>query len=96
MDGIFIAAGKDLKQGGRVDGMRVIDIAPLILYLMELGIPEGLDGSLNNDLFLAGALDRRPPAYFKLEDVLGKAGGDRRTMEDDSIKERLKGLGYIS
>jgi hypothetical protein len=28
--------------------------------------------------------------------VLATAGGDRHTMEDESIKERLKGLGYIS
>ncbi len=96
MDGIFVAAGKDLKQGAEVEGMRVIDVAPLLLYIMELGIPEGLDGKLNEGLFAEGALGRRPPSYFKLEDVLATAGGDRHTMEDESIKERLKGLGYIS
>jgi predicted AlkP superfamily phosphohydrolase/phosphomutase len=96
MDGIFVAAGKDLKQGAEVEGMRVIDIAPLLLHIMELGIPEGLDGKLDEGLFAEGVLGQRPPSYFKLEDVLATAGGDRHTMEDESIKERLKGLGYIS
>jgi predicted AlkP superfamily phosphohydrolase/phosphomutase len=96
MDGIFIAAGKDLKQGAAVEGMRVIDVAPLLLYLMELGIPEGLDGRLDEGLFPEGKLLRRRPSYFRLEDVLTTPGGDRHTMEDESIKERLKGLGYIS
>ena len=42
------------------------------------------------------ALRKRPPSYFRLEDVLEVSDGDRQTMEDESIKERLKGLGYIS
>jgi len=96
MDGVFIAAGRDLGRGNQVEGMRVIDVAPLVLYLMELGIPDGLDGSLSEGLFAEGVLKRRPPEYFKLEDVLKTAGGDRHTMEDESIKDRLKGLGYIS
>jgi predicted AlkP superfamily phosphohydrolase/phosphomutase len=96
MDGIFIAAGKDIKAGSRVEGMRVIDIAPLLLHLMEYGIPKGLDGRFKEDLFTEEELSRRPPSYFRLEDVIDTAGGDRHTMQDESIKERLKGLGYIS
>jgi hypothetical protein len=96
MEGIFIAAGPDLKRGSEAEGLRVLDVAPLLLYLMGLGIPEGLDGRLHEGLLDDEALKGRPPSYFNLEDVLDTAGGDRRTMEDESIKERLKGLGYIS
>jgi predicted AlkP superfamily phosphohydrolase/phosphomutase len=96
MDGVFIAAGEGLKRGAEVEGLRVIDVAPLLLHLMGLGIPEGLDGKLSEALFAEGVLAGRPPSYFKLEDVLDTAGGDRHTMEDESIKDRLKGLGYIS
>jgi predicted AlkP superfamily phosphohydrolase/phosphomutase len=96
MDGIFIAAGRDLGRGMEAEGVRVIDIAPLLLYLMELGIPEGLDGKLRDDLLDEDALRKRPPSYFRPEEVLDTFAGDRQTTEDESIKERLKGLGYIS
>ena len=96
MDGIFIAAGRDIKRGVKVEGLRVVDVAPLLLYLMGLGIPEGLDGRLDENLLREDALTKRPPAYFRLEDVLGTSGGERQTTEDESIKDRLKGLGYIS
>jgi predicted AlkP superfamily phosphohydrolase/phosphomutase len=96
MDGIFIAAGKDLRAGIEVEGLRVVDVAPLLLYLMGLGIPEGLDGKLSGEVIDEHTLQERPPSYFRPEEVLGTHTGDRQTMEDESIKERLKGLGYIS
>ena len=96
MDGVFIAAGRDLKPGTEAQGLRVIDVAPLLLYLMGLSIPEGLDGRLVEDVLTDEARKQRPPTYFHPQDVLDTSGGDRQTMEDESIKERLKGLGYIS
>ena len=85
-----------MKQGLEVEGMHVVDIAPLLLYAMELPILEGLDGTLQRDLFTKEAFDRRPPAYCKPDDVIGAIEGRRRSSEDESIKQRLKGLGYIS
>jgi predicted AlkP superfamily phosphohydrolase/phosphomutase len=96
MDGIFIAAGDDLKRGFEAEDLSVLDVAPLLLHLMGLGIPEGLDGRLHEEVFRDGALQERPPSYFRPDEVLGIKGGGRQTMEDESIKERLKGLGYIS
>jgi predicted AlkP superfamily phosphohydrolase/phosphomutase len=96
MEGIFIAAGPDLRSGVEVTGLRVLDVAPLMLYLMELGIPEGLDGKLPEGVITEDIRRKRPPAYFPPEEVLDTSVGDRQTMEDESIKERLKGLGYIS
>jgi predicted AlkP superfamily phosphohydrolase/phosphomutase len=96
MDGIFIAAGRDLKSGMEAEGLRVIDVAPLLLYLTGLGIPEGLDGKLVEDILEQEARRKRPPEYFRPEEVFDRSAGGRQTMEDESIKERLKGLGYIS
>ena len=43
---------------------------------------------------LTGSL---PYSYVDtVEDIPGVTGVDRKTTEDDSIKQRLKGLGYIS
>jgi predicted AlkP superfamily phosphohydrolase/phosphomutase len=96
MEGVFLAKGAGLQQGAEVSGISVLDMAPLLLYLMDLPIPEGLDGRLREDLFIKDAFSGKPPTYCKIEDVPGTATGERRSTEDDSIKQRLKGLGYIS
>ena len=96
MEGIFMAKGPGIRQGAEVKGLRVIDIAPSLMYMMGLPIPRGLDGKLPDSVFLAEELEARPPAYFDLDDVIEGADGERKSMEDESVKQRLKGLGYIS
>ncbi|MFC1800097.1 hypothetical protein ACFL2Z_04215, partial [Candidatus Eisenbacteria bacterium] len=96
MEGIFLAKGPGIRQGAEVEGLRVIDVAPSLMYMMGLPIPRGLDGKLPEGVFLKEELEARPPAYFDLEDVIKGADGERKSMEDESVKQRLKGLGYIS
>jgi predicted AlkP superfamily phosphohydrolase/phosphomutase len=95
MDGVFIARGPGVKRGFETGNMTVADVTPLVLYLMGLRIPEGLDGRIKTEILDEVELARRPPAYFKPDTGRG-AGGQRQAVDDESIKERLKGLGYIS
>jgi predicted AlkP superfamily phosphohydrolase/phosphomutase len=95
MEGVFIARGPGVKRGIETGNMTVADFTPLVLYLMGLSIPEGLDGRLKTEILEEEELVRRPPAYFK-PDAGRDAGGRRQAVDDESIKERLKGLGYIS
>jgi predicted AlkP superfamily phosphohydrolase/phosphomutase len=96
MEGIFIAKGPGIRQGEEIEGLRVVDVAPSLMYMMGLPIPKGLDGRLPESIFLTEELEARPPAYFDLEDVIRGDDGERKSMEDESVKQRLKGLGYIS
>jgi predicted AlkP superfamily phosphohydrolase/phosphomutase len=96
MQGIFIARGEGIKAGDEVQNMSVLDVAPLLLYLMDLPIPDVLDGEFRKDLFEETALGARPPSFCKADEVPGITLGERKSAEDDSIKQRLKGLGYIS
>jgi predicted AlkP superfamily phosphohydrolase/phosphomutase len=95
MDGVFIAAGPGIRRGVEVGGLEVSDITPMVLYMMGLAIPEGLDGKVKTDVFEAAEIARRPPAYFK-PDAGGAPDERRRATDDESVKQRLKGLGYIS
>ncbi len=96
MDGVFVANGPVVKKGVEVDGMTVLDLAPLMLYLMNLPIPEGVDGRLRKDILDEGALAGRPPEYAKMKDLYDAGDRARDSTEDESIRDRLKGLGYIS
>jgi hypothetical protein len=95
MDGILVLKGPGVKRGTDLGGMTVTDTLPLVLYLMGLPIPEGLDGKFIPALFEEKQIAERPPTYFKMEDA-GYAGRHRQATDDESIKQRLKGLGYIS
>ncbi len=96
MEGIFIASGPDVKKGLEVSGMTVLDLAPLMLYLMNLPIPAGVDGKLREEVLDEGRLKTRPPEYARMQDLYDAGARDRDSTEDDSIRDRLKGLGYIS
>jgi predicted AlkP superfamily phosphohydrolase/phosphomutase len=96
MEGIFIASGGSLRQGIEIEDISVLDVAPLLLYLMGLPIPEGLDGRLRQEVFETAELEERPPLYRDLRRVYETFRGERRSTEDEDIKQRLKGLGYIS
>ena len=48
MDGVFFAYGKDIVKNRKVRNARIIDVAPTILYLMGLPVPEEMDGRILN------------------------------------------------
>jgi hypothetical protein len=96
MEGIFVASGPAVKKGQEVSGMTVMDLAPMMLYLMNLPIPSGVDGKLRKDVLDEGLLEKRPPVYARMQDLYDAGDRDRDSVEDESIRDRLKGLGYIS
>jgi predicted AlkP superfamily phosphohydrolase/phosphomutase len=96
MDGMIVAAGPGLGHGAEAKGTTVADVVPLVLYLMGLPIPPGLDGKLPTAVLDGNELARRPPEYAAPSAAGGPADKPRQATDDESIKQRLKGLGYIS
>jgi predicted AlkP superfamily phosphohydrolase/phosphomutase len=50
-NGIFFLRGEDIKRGVELEKVRIYDIAPSILYLMDTPIPEDMDGKVLIDAF---------------------------------------------
>ena len=96
MEGIFVAAGPAVKKGLEITGMTVLDLAPLMLYLMGLPIPAAIDGKLKKDVLDEEYLKGSPPEFARMQDLYDAGDRDRDSTEDESIRDRLKGLGYIS
>jgi len=66
--GIFIAWGNDIKKGVYLSKISVLDIAPTILYAMNLPIPENLDGKPVTRIFTANrSIQYVKPNYYKLK-----------------------------
>jgi predicted AlkP superfamily phosphohydrolase/phosphomutase len=97
-NGILIAKGTGIRMGARIEGARIIDLAPTILYLMGQKIPEDMDGTLLVDMLRSDFLDTHPIEYGKVVDPnsFGRTSYDAYTeAETRELEGRLRGLGYI-
>jgi predicted AlkP superfamily phosphohydrolase/phosphomutase len=50
-DGIFLAQGPAVREGATVDGARIIDLAPTILALLDVPVPDDMDGRVLTEIF---------------------------------------------
>jgi predicted AlkP superfamily phosphohydrolase/phosphomutase len=59
-DGIFGAAGPNVRKGKTVDDTHITDILPLLMAGLGIPAPEGIDGSLPRQVLTPVALARTP------------------------------------
>ena len=94
-DGMFLAAGPHILPGRLTQTPGLIDLAPTILHLGALPIPESMDGQVIADIFKPGYLDEHPPQTGPDLRPPRRAHG-LTPAESDAISDRLRGLGYLS
>mgnify|MGYP001080696675 CR=1 FL=1 len=89
-DGILIAAGPGIKPGGTVEGARLIDLAPTILHLQDVPLPDDMDGVVLQSLLANPANLRYQPAqtYESLSPPTAR-------VEHEDMAVRLRALGYL-
>ena len=85
LNGIFLAYGLGIKKGQRVDA-KIYDIAPTILHIFGLPIPNDMDGRVLMEIFEPDSefVRRRPryvdPSYYE------------KKNEDEKLKKAIKSL----
>jgi len=95
LKGILLMKGKGIKRRCEIKGAKIIDLAPTILHLMGLSIPNSMHGKV-----LEGALEEdyreQNPIRFKFDDSVSSSNIGEYTEEESKIIEaRLKDLGYL-
>jgi len=96
-EGIFIAAGPGIRRGARVEMLSILDVAPLLLYGLDLPIPVAFEGRLPDNCFMAGWLDARPPRH-EVETERQRARDAAPPLDpraEAEIMRRLQALGYV-
>ncbi len=92
--GIFLAAGPDIDPKASLEGIRVHDITPTLLYGLGLPVAESFAGKPRPDLFSEEFREAYPvrtiPSWGKR-----KSAGARTSKEDEKLLEELRALGYI-
>jgi arylsulfatase A-like enzyme len=98
MEGTFASVGKGVKQDSVIEGARIIDVAPTVLYLLGLPIPSDMDGRVLEDAFRPEYLAENPIGFTEAPGEAESASEDfagYSADEADKIAERLRNLGYI-
>lgn len=94
MEGIFIAWGNQVKKGETCH-LHIFDIFPTVLYGMGLPIPDDVDGRVALEIFNHSFNQNNLPEYIKADPEKFTSSG-LENSEEEEMRERLKGLGYLS
>ena len=89
LHGVLIARGPGVAQG-EISGARIIDLAPTILHLMNVPVPDDMDGRV-----LAEALATQLPVETQAAVPSSQAQADLTEEEAAEVEERLRALGYL-
>jgi predicted AlkP superfamily phosphohydrolase/phosphomutase len=96
-DGVFIAWRKGIKRGEVVQGAQIIDVTPTVLYLMDIPIPEDMDGRVLTEIFDETYLADHPIRRQRCTAVeKGQGANEAYSDQDaDQVRRRLEKLGYL-
>lgn len=94
--GIFLAAGPAFRPG-RVDGLSVLDVLPLLLFLKGFAVAEDFDGRLPERALDPALLAARPPRRIASYGTRGRTArvAPGAADVDAQMLERLRALGYL-
>jgi predicted AlkP superfamily phosphohydrolase/phosphomutase len=93
MEGILILHGPEILEGGKLEGASIYDIAPTILALKGMPVPDDMDGRV-----LVDAMSD-PAKYEDVERMAGGGGEEGEHTfseeEEEALQDRLRSLGYM-
>ncbi|GIV79416.1 MAG: phosphodiesterase [Litorilinea sp.] len=92
VNGILLATGPDLC-ATQIEGAHITDLAPTLLHLYGLPVPDDMDGRVLQEL-----LARKRPVIYCPADVPEQGDGavpPGQLEETPEIVERLRSLGYL-
>jgi predicted AlkP superfamily phosphohydrolase/phosphomutase len=94
-EGVFLAIGPGIRRGALVDGARIIDITPTILYALGLPVPEDLDGRVLTEAFTSEYLAANPVRRGPPTRPPAPVQSRQDEYANAVIEERLRALGYL-
>jgi predicted AlkP superfamily phosphohydrolase/phosphomutase len=96
LNGMFVAAGPDIRGGGLLANSSLLDVAPTMLCALGQSIPENMDGRVLEDIFAPSFLLAYPPRRDRSRKMVERTGENVFSIEEDAaVRERLQALGYL-
>ena len=96
LHGILILHGDAVTPGSRIEGAQLADLAPTILYLMDEAIPGEMDGRVLLEPLKEALTSARQMRHAEGEEPGNFGGGSYVEEDEEIVRERLRGLGYVA
>lgn len=94
MNGVFLAWGEGVRQV-TLEGIHMTDLTPTILALLDVPIPEDMDGRVIREAFQEAFWQGKEIRYCGVEESVARTDTGLSQEEEEQIHRRLKGLGYV-
>ena len=92
--GLLVTAGPAVQRGAALPELGMTDLAPTLLYLAGVTVPEGLDGAVARSVWDTGEAPRLVAGARDDAETQPRAAGYSRE-EQARVEERLRDLGYM-
>ena len=102
--GIFIAAGPHIRKGSEISELSLMDTGPIMLYSLNLPVPQDFEGKVPLSIFEEGYLSKNPVLTGPPANNAGQSRDSGIKTEKDEIRteeekqeiySHLKALGYM-
>jgi predicted AlkP superfamily phosphohydrolase/phosphomutase len=96
-EGVFLAWGPDITAAAPINNARITDLAPTILHVMDLPVPEDMDGSVLRRAFKPDSEPATRPVRFQEgtgSQIIERAGDSEE--DEEVVRQRLRDLGYLA
>jgi hypothetical protein len=98
LNGIFVANGGTIERGIVLEGAEIVDVAPTALYALGVPVPRGVDGRILMEIFRPSYVESHPPQYrdMPITAPTGPSDFGLSEEEEQEVRDKLRGLGYLS
>ena len=96
LHGIVIGRGPAIRKSAEISDARLIDLAPTILHLFGVSVPDDMDGRVLSEIFRPEFLASHPVQTGAATGTSWRDTESGYTEEESSkVEERLQALGYL-
>lgn len=92
--GVFLAGGPRIRRGANIDGARLEDVAPTVLALLDLPVPDQMEGRVLVDLLEAP--QSLAVRHVRLPESEWLEAPRPSSEPQTEVREQLRSLGYIN
>ncbi len=96
LEGIGAVIGPHVQVGAELQNASLVDLAPTILYALDLPIPPDMDGRVLTEAFTPEFVKQTQMQYGTENAVRTDFGGTYSDDEEAEVIQRLADLGYVS
>ncbi|MBN1887052.1 MAG: hypothetical protein JW850_03645, partial [Thermoflexales bacterium] len=94
-NGVVMMAGPAIEAGTHLEGAKIIDLAPTLLFALGLPVPVDMDGQVLRQAFETDFLSEHEVIPGPAVSQRGVAEQDYSEEEAREVEERLRALGYL-